>query len=277
MFVAICLASISCNDDEETQTPTVKFSASTSNASEGDGTIEIELSATQAVSSDIEVSFELSGSAYLNGDYMLETASPITLKAGSKTATIVLDLIDESIIESTDDKIKINLTSIGSNAVLSETSGDLEHIITISDNDNLEANELQVDLTWDLGEGEDIDRVNFDLYLATNVVIEDNTVTGADIYKGSENSLGFETLRITQDDEDAEYYIVVSYIKGNVNADFTINLNGGDGYSDESFTNTFAAANVGSAVFYGPLTKSGSSIGRRKGFQKIMSSAALTK
>ncbi|MBA4058463.1 MAG: hypothetical protein C0490_27345 [Marivirga sp.] len=219
----------------------------------------------------------MSGSAFLNGDYALETTSPVTLEAGEQTATIVLKLIDESVIESADDKIKINLISIGSNALLSETSGDLEHTLTISDNDNVEEGELQVDLTWDLGESEDIDRVNFDLYLATNVIIEDNTVTDADIYTASENSLGFETLWITQDDEDTEYYIVVNYTEGNVDADFTINLNGGDGYSDESFSDIFSADDVGGALFYGPLTKSGSSISRKKGFQKVMSSGPLKK
>lgn len=277
MFVAICLVSISCNDDDETQTPTVKFSASTSEAAEGDGTIEIQLSATESASADVEVSFEVSGSAYLNGDYTLETTSPVTIKAGEQTATIILNLIDESIIESTDDEIKISLTSIGSNGLLSETTDDLEHTVTVTDNDDVGADELQVDLTWDLGEGEDIDQVNFDLYLAVNVVIEDNTVTGADIYTASQNDLGFETLWITPNDEDTEYYIVVSYAEGDVDADYTITLNGGDGYSDESFSDTFSADDVGGALFYGPFSNTGSYLGRKKGFQKVKSSIRVTK
>lgn len=279
VFAAMSLVSVSCSDDEDagTQKATVRFSTSASSVNEEDGTIEVQISASQASSSDVEVSFEVSGSAYLNGDYTLETTSPVILKAGEQTATIVLNLLDESIIESTDDEIKISLTSIGANALLSETSGELERTVTISDNDEVNEGELQVDLTWDLGEGVDINGVNFDLYLATNVVIEDNTVTEADLYTASEGSSGFETLWITQDDEDTEYYIVVNYTEGNVDAGFTINLNGGDSHSDEGISDIFDADDVGRAIFYGPLTKSGYSISRRKGFQRVMSTVVLAK
>lgn len=275
-LIILSFTPVSCNEDEEEQTSTVRFSTAASSANEEDGTIEVQISANQIVSSDVEIAFEVSGSAYLNGDYVLQTPSPVTLKAGTQTATITLALLDENIIESIDDEIKIKLTSIGANANLSETSIDLEHTLVITDNDNVGEDGLQIDLTWDLGEGEDIDDVNLDLYLATNVTIEDDMVSDADIYAGSENISGFETLWITSDDEDTEYYIVVNYTEGNVAADFTLNLNGGDSFSNESITETLASEDAGSAIFYGPITKSGSSIGRKRSLQKFISRGLVT-
>lgn len=255
------ILNVSCSDDDETST--IQFSSSSSTVNEEDGTVEIQISATAAPASDVEISFEVSGSAYLNGDYSIETSSPITMEAGSQTATIILNLIDEHIIESSDDEVVITLTSVGANALLSETG--IEHTVTINDNDEIISDKLQIDLTWDLGEGEDIDEADFDLYLARNVVIEDNVVTDAEVSAASENSLGFETLWLTADDEDNEYYVVVAYTEGNVDADYTLNLNGGNGYDNDSSTETFDADDVGSALFYGPFTKSGTSIGRKSG------------
>lgn len=262
VFVVPFILNVSCSDDED-ETSAVQFSSSTSTVNEGDGTIEIQISATSAPDSDVEISFEVSGSAYLSGDYSIETPSPITLEAGTQTATIVLNLIDEHIIESSDDDLIITLTSVGANALLSDSQ--VEHTVSISDNDEVPTDKLQIDLTWDLGEGEDIDDADFDLYLARNVVIEDNVVTDADFSAASENSLGFETLWLTADDEDNEYYVVVAYSEGNVDAEYTLNLNGGNGYDNDSSTETFSAEEVGSAYFYGPFTKSGTSIGRKSG------------
>lgn len=265
VFVVPFILNVSCSDDDD-ETSAVQFSSSTSTVNEGDGTVEIQISATSAPDSDVEISFEVSGSAYLNGDYSIETESPIILEAGTQTATIVLKLIDEHIIESSDDELTLTLTAVGANALLS--SSQVEHTVNITDNDETPSDKLQIDLTWDLGEGKDIDDADFDLYLARNVVIEDNVVTDADISASSENSLGFETLWLTADDEDNEYYVVVAYNEGNVDAEYTLNLNGGNGYDNDSSTETFSADEVGGAYFYGPFTKSGTSIGRKSGIAR---------
>lgn len=279
-IAAIGLLYAGCSDDDnddDDSLPVIQFSSSESTVNEDDGTVEIEVSSTKALTSDVEISFEVSGSAYLDGDYSIETPSPITLEAGSQTATIVLKIIDESIIETSDDELTIELTSVDANAQLSETDDDLEHELTIEDNDTVAEDELQIDLTWNVGDDESIDDVNLDLYLATNVVIEDDVVTSYDLYSGSDNTQGFETLRLTQDDEDTEYYIVVNYESGSKDVDFTLNFNG-LGLVDESTGNTLTTEYSGSAVFLvTPITKSGSSIsfGERKASAKWYSSSSF--
>lgn len=279
-IAAIGLLDAGCSDDDsdDDSLPVIQFSSSESTVNEDDGTVEIEVSSTKALTSDVEISFEVSGSAYLDGDYSIETPSPITLEAGSQTATIVLKIIDESIIETSDDELTIELTSVDANAQLSETDDDLEHELTIEDNDTAADDELQIDLTWDVGDDdESIDDVNLDLYFATNVVIEDDVVTSYDLYSWSDNTQGFETLRLTQDDEDTEYYIVVNYESGSKDVDFTLNFNG-LGLVDESTGNTLTTEYSGSAVFLTtPIIKSGSSIsfGERKASGWYSSSSFL--
>lgn len=264
VIAAIGLLDVGCSDDDnnDDSLPEIQFSSSGSTVNEDDGTVEIQVSSTKALTSDVEISFEVSGSAYLDGDYSIETPSPITLEAGSQTATIVLKIINESIVETSDDELTIELTSVGANAQLSATNDDLKHELTIEDNDTAADDELQIDLTWDVGDDESIDDVNLDLYLATNVVIEDDVVTSADLYSESENTKGFETLWITQDDEDAEYYIVVNYTSGSTNVDFKLNLNG-VGLTNEDIAGELATSDEGTAIFYGPIAKDGSSIGRK--------------
>lgn len=251
-----------CQEDEE-QVSNIQFETQSTTVNEDEGTIDIVISSTNAVASDIEVDFQVTGTAYLNGDYRLETASPVTIKAGSSSAVITIAIIDEEIIETEDDEITIEIVSVSTGASASADKNNLEHTIAINDNDIVIDDELQMDLTWDIGENADIDQVNFDVYLATNVVIDGEVVTDATMYAVSENTLGFETLNLTADDPDDEYYVVIYYNEGNLDGEYFLNFNG-MGFENELVTNAFTSEDSGYAIFFGPLYKSGTSLGRQK-------------
>lgn len=249
-----------CRDEATDSVSTVSFQSTTSSATEGDGTVTMQVAFSQAASADTQLNFSLSGDAALNGDYTLVTTSPLTIAAGATSASIQIKLIDESIIETEDDHLVVTLTAAGTGLTLG-SSTQLVHTLTITDNDQAPDQNLQMDLTWSLGEGVDIDNVNLDLYLANQVVISENSVTSANLYTASENGTGFETVTLTADEPDDEYYMVVVYSKGSATVDYRVNVNG-SGMANVSIDNTLTADDAGYGYFYGPLKKSGSTYGR---------------
>jgi hypothetical protein len=260
-----------CKDDDNNGPATVSLSSSGGTVTESQGTVYVTVNLSKSVSTNTEIYYELGGTASLDGDYRVKTPSPISIAAGSATGTIQFEIIDESIIESTDEKIELTLKSTGANTTLNSSKSTYE--LVVQDND-VSDGDLHIDLTWNLGEGKDIDDVNLDLYLATNVTISDNTVTDATLYKSSKNSTGFETLKLQGSEPDDEYYIVVAYTSGNKDVSFTLNLNG-FGYTNEATNDSFKSSESGYAAFYGPLKKSGSTLGRMKPFIRYKSSPDL--
>jgi hypothetical protein len=198
----------------------------------------------------------------LNGDFKLLTPSPLTISSGSQSAAIEIEIIDESIIESSEEII-IKLTASDNGLVLSETGN--QFYVTVTDNDEAPDDGIQVDLTWQSETAPDIDEYDLDLFIANNVVITDDQVESFDIYSRSENDTGFESVWIDADAPDGEYYIVAQYTSGDGDIAFLLEMNGSD-FSHDTIDGDFTNDDVGSAVFFGPLTKEGNT------FSKVMPS-----
>ena len=250
-----------CGSDDDDSSGTVTLDATEQTVEENAGTQKVSISLGKTVSSSTQLYFELSGTASLNGDYKLLTSSPVTIAAGASTATISIQVLDEAIIESTE-SVRVTLTAAGNGIELSSDTTQNIFTLTINDNDTAPTNnDVQIDLTWGSGGADDIDDEDLNLYIANNVEINDETITDFDIYDGSENESGFESLGLSSAAPDGDYYIVVAYNKGSSSVDYKININGAD-YSNDSATGSFSSDDAGYAVFYGPLSKSGTSYGR---------------
>jgi hypothetical protein len=250
-----------CGSDDDDSSSTITLDATEQTVEENAGTQKVSISLGKTVSASTQLYFELSGTASLNGDYKLLTSSPVTIAVGASTATISIQVIDEAIIESTESVI-VQLTAAGNGIELSSNTTKNIFTLTINDNDTAPENDdVQIDLTWGSGGGDNIDDEDLNLYIVNNVEISDETITDFDMYDGSENESGFESLTLPSDAPDGDYYIVVAYNAGSSSVDYKINLNGA-GYSNDSATGTFSSSDVGYAVFYGPLSKSGTSYGR---------------
>lgn len=222
---------------------------------------------SRAADQMIELDFTVSGNAALNGDYKQITTSPLIIPVGTSSINIEIDLIDESIIETIDKTLTFNLTNV-SPGVLSTTTGDLSHTFTIIDNDVIPSNGLQFDLTWELGAGADIDLVDLDVALFTNLVLDNSEFVILDslvLYTNSigNNDSGFETLFLDNNSADDDYYALVIYIDGSSAVNYNLALNsinfGGE------IPDSFTAADVGFLHIWGPFTKSGSTFSRVAG------------
>lgn len=250
-----------CGSDDDDTTSTITLDATEQTAAENAGTQKVSIALGKTVTTATQLYFELSGTASLNGDYKLLTSSPVTIDAGANTAAISIQVIDDAIIESTETVI-VELTAAGSGIELSTDTTKNIFTLTINDNDAAPTNnDVQIDLTWGSGGADDIDAEDLNLYIANNVEISDETIADYDLYDGSENESGFESLVLPADAPDGDYYIIVAYNAGSSSVKYKINLNGA-GYSNDSVTGTFSSGDVGYAVFYGPLSKSGTSYGR---------------
>ncbi len=127
------------------------------------------------------------------------------IKAGNTSTDVYFTITDESIIETVDETVIFTITS-ATNLTLTNTEK-LTHTYTITDNDETPAAGMQVDLTWDLGAGKDIDQADLDLYLAYNVTLDNDAISDFDLSEDvvSAHDTGFESFVIGTDLKDDEY------------------------------------------------------------------------
>jgi len=242
----------------------LKFSSATSKYSESQGTVNVAVSLSSKASQDIVLNYSWVGgdtATFLGGDFSFVSANPLTIKAGETSATISIQVIDDTQIDN-DDVIKLTLTG-ATNAVLSTTASDLTHTMTITSNDVVPANQLQVDLTWKIVTTNksplDVNGANLDLYSQYDVGITNNQITSIGTSSAtSVNKSGFETLFINATDPDKVYYIAIHYNTGSSKVAFTLALNGW-GYDNAKGANIqedyFDPTDVGLGFFLGPFTK----------------------
>jgi hypothetical protein len=247
LTVMFCVAIMSCKKDVDPATPYISVSDTTTAVNEDAGSLTITLTLSEIASTDITIDYSLAGNAVLNGDYEVDSASPVKIVAGTTKATIKVSIFDDKVIEF-DKTIEINLSSTN-NVQFKDSKVE----ITINDNEtDRSADGLQSDLSWDAGQ-----LVNLQLYVANNVVITDNVITDFDLISGSENEKGFESVFIENSASDGEYYVVVYYESGSRAVKYEL------GWNSPSFTDitndTLDANDVDYAVFWGPITKNGSS------------------
>jgi len=241
---------VSCKKDSgggsKTPSASIKDTSQTVNESAGTASVIVNLSA--AASQALKLNFTLSGTAILNGDYEMDSATSITIPAGSSSGTLNFRIFDDLVTESSK-TIHVKFTSAGN--VTFATS---QATITIQDNDPSRASTgLQTDLTWDAGS-----LVDLDLFAVNNLVID--TVHGViqsfHLVDSSENDKGFESVLIKNSLPDGDYYLVVAYSAGARAVNFTLNANG-PGSVNGSLTDSFAPADMGFVSIYGAIKKVG--------------------
>lgn len=259
------MVAASCSDESATVS-VVKFSTTSASYSESAGTINITVAATPAPTADVKVTYAWSSSdttVHLGGDFTLPSANNITIKAGQTSATVSVQVLDDTQLDG-NDVITFTLQSVtGNNSKLSSTSADQSFALTITDNETSPQTKLQQDLVWRLSSATaDINAVNLDLYLQYDVTYNSTSITDVgETYSISSNETGFETIFLNESDTDREYFIAISYSSGSSDLYYTLNLNG-FGYTNNKVMKKMSADDSGYAIFYGPFTKSGASFGR---------------
>lgn len=266
------ILTIGCNKDENMPL-TASFPINSKEGVEKSEQITIAVALNEATNEEIKVKFSTQGDALLNGDYRILTPSPITIGAGQNTGIIKLEIIDDNLIEGykifnnkiipKDPKhIILKLENITGNGIVADDPNQNTFTYSITDFDPIPENVVKTDLFWKVQGSDDIDEVNLNLYALTKVVIKNNIVEEAEIYKASKNKSGFESLTIDKSAPDREYYIAVEYKGGNGNAEFNFfsyKPSGGI-YGSDIFRQPDS---YGESVVYGPITtKSGDEFSR---------------
>lgn len=249
-MVMITVAAPSCNKDSDV-TPEVTLSSTEQTVDESVGTVSLTIDLGEAATSDVIINYTLSGTAILNGDYEVTSGSSITIKKGNTVGSVDFSIFDDQVLEDTK-SIIVNFTS--SSVTLTSATSQID----ITDNEpDISASGLQTDLTWDAGT-----LVNLDLYTANNVVIgSDNTIESFTLVDGSTQTKGFESLFMNNTDDDDEFYTVINYESGSRAVAYKLNYNG-PSITNMEMDDSFATTDVGYAVFYGPIVKSGSTYSR---------------
>ena len=267
-ILLLSMLSSGCDDDETQEPLAIAWNETEGIANESAGSQNAILQLNRVSDADASVSFDLEGTAALNGDYSLALVSPVLIPAGETTMDLGLEIIDEDIIEQEDKILRIILTAFEGEALAQ--SDELTYTFTIEDNDPVPSDGVRFDLSWELGEGENINQVNLDLFLATNVVAEGNEIMDFDIYDLSERTSGFESILLRNSAVDGDYYAVSFYKEGSEEVDYTIGING-QSYGELIINEKFFPEDEEFAIFFGPIKKAGNTFSRLKNsFQKII-------
>jgi YVTN family beta-propeller protein len=120
------------NDDNDSMLPGVGISVENDAANEDAGSISVSISSTQAFSSDVEVVYEVSGTAEAGTDYTALTGT-VTLPAGQTNITQNVTIIDDDEVEQ-EETLIISLKSV--DGTTDYISADDSVTLIISDNDS---------------------------------------------------------------------------------------------------------------------------------------------
>jgi hypothetical protein len=249
-----------CKDDPETG-----FRAGSGQGLEDAGTQSVVLDLGYTVSAETVISLYIGGDASLDGDYTTQSSSSnynsssetfsLTVKKGESSATLKFDIIDDTQIEPGKEVIYFQVASIGGG----ESSLDHStYTYEILDNDSIPASGMQTDLAWNIGEGISIDRVNFDLYLAHNVVITGNEISQSELVDTiqSVHPEGFENFILSTALPDGEYYLVFRYTTGTSDVELFLTLS--QSSSIRPLHGVFSEDYAGKDIYYGPIVKKNS-------------------
>lgn len=256
-FLPLAMA---CEDDESG----VGFEIASGFGQEHDGTQQIRIDLGKKVTSSVTISYIVGGSASLDGDYKILSNTNFSLSSmamlvreGESTGVFSFQLIDDSQPEPRSEFIYIEITGI-SDPELNATLKNKQYTFEIEDNDMPPTDGLQVDLNWSVGEGVSINAANFDLYLANDVQISNGEVTGFNLADPSTsvNPTGFESLLISRETEDKNYYIIIRFVEGSMDSQLVLQLSHGSNYGFAS--GRVPASSAGRDLYYGPITKIGS-------------------
>ena len=123
----------SCNnDDDQIVLPDINVSVTQDTFSEGDGTIAVSFTATEAFASDVTLTYEVSGTATAGEDYEALSGS-LVLSTGLSTVTQNLVIIDDDAVEASEEII-LTLTAVNGATDFIGVSDSIT--ITLTDNDS---------------------------------------------------------------------------------------------------------------------------------------------
>jgi Calx-beta domain len=240
-FVGALIGFSSCGSKKDpAPLPTVKFTNATATYAEDKGTGNVEVSISAKAAADVVVTYTWTSpdtTAFLGGDFKFTSAATVTIPAGATTANIPIQVIDDAQIDG-DNKIELKLATTSVNSKLSTTAADLVFDLTITDNEEVQADRLQVDLIWwkDGAVFGDINVANLNLKLQQNVgytrdpadqhVILTGGADSGTPFASSLNTSGFETLYLNAADPVQKYFIRIDYYGGSGAINFVVVLNG---------------------------------------------------
>lgn len=263
-MLAICAAALMASCSDETEYGGFEETSGTATESSGQHAITIDLGMTTSASTTI--SYRVGGSAALDADYRLTSsmnyysdALSVTVPAGESTATIDFEIIDDEQVERFDEVVYFEITAI-SDASIADNFRETTYVFEIEDDDDAPENALQVDLAWNLGDGVRINASDFDLYLADTIEVDgEGLVTRYHVVDQIQSTRreGFESITIPHALPDRPYYIVIEYVSGENTAELLLQFNATN--VQRSAMGWVSSESLGRALYYGPVTKSGSS------------------
>ncbi len=276
---------LSCGGDDSEPAIIASFSLSESEGEENVSVVTAQINLSASSASNLELLYELNGSATLNGDYTISSSSPLIIPAGSTSAAIELEIINDDVIESVAiqngelieaPRKNIIITLSPGNGNVSVDNKANTFTYSIIDDDGIPETGMKCDLFWSVQGTNNSDRVNLDIFPVYDVVIEGGVVTDLVPYETQDgfNVSGFESFIIEEDAPDSDYYIIIQYTEGTGDADWKF-----FSYLTETITfgeDTFLEADQDFVLILGPIaTKTGESFARilnRKSqisFQKV--------
>ncbi|BFP39212.1 hypothetical protein FGF1_00570 [Flavobacteriaceae bacterium GF1] len=123
----------SCSDDDDQPVlPGINVSVTQDTFSEGDGTIAVSFTTTDAFTTDVTLTYEVSGTATAGEDYEALSGS-LVLGAGQRTVTQNLVIIDDDAVEPSEEII-LTLTAVNGATDFIGPSNSIT--ITLTDNDS---------------------------------------------------------------------------------------------------------------------------------------------
>jgi len=266
-FLFLSLFITGCDDNDDRY----GFTTPSAVANEGDGTITITIDLGRSVTDGTTINYIVGGSAFLNGDYEIHTPASLTsstfvapVRSGESTAKISIGLIDDTHVEKEREAIYFLITG-SSNSDLNRSLKNVQYILEVEDNDTAPTTGLQVDLSWNTGDGVSINTADFDLFLARNVELSNNNqLTEYELVDSvsSTNRKGFESFILPDDIRDEEYYVIINFVEGSTSAELFLHLSQGSEYGTAS---GFVSTNyIGKNVYYGPISKIGNTFSFRR-------------
>jgi antitoxin component of MazEF toxin-antitoxin module len=140
-YTGTTAATVNIADDDNVAANKVISIVKTTDASEpsSNGSFTVSLPTGVTVAENVMVNYTLSGAASAGLDYNT-LSGMVIIPAGQNTATIVVDVMDDNIIEGTE-TVTATLTG-GSSATFGTYTGTTAATVNISDDDNIAANEV---------------------------------------------------------------------------------------------------------------------------------------
>lgn len=259
-FLACSLLVAACQDEPEYG----GFSTTTGGGMEGIGAQSVTIDLGGTTSGSTVITYRVGGNASLDGDYRITTltnyysdALTVTVPAGKSTATIEFEIIDDNQVEPGGEIIYFEITSV-SDATLAANFRKRYFVYQIDDNDEAPDSGMQVDLSWNLGDGVRINASNFDLYLADTISVgTDGAVISYHVAEetASANENGFETITIPVELPDKQYYIMIEYVSGEYTAELTLQFSSRQ--TQRAASGRVSSTSIGRVLYYGPITKTG--------------------